>query len=145
MCIRLLLLGYPLGVDSDLLAGTVKLGYCGVPFAGELPTWSQSVKGTAAPYFIPGERCCLSGGAGGPLVSGRAGGPLDGLDSGGFLDQAFAGGAGGFWRIGVGGSWKRVRLNKNTLPGKVYVSMFVKVGFDTVPFQSTKAMETAPC
>ena len=139
------MLGYPLGVDSDLLAGTVKLWYCGVPFAGELPTWSQSMKGTAAPHFIPGERCCLSGGAGGPLVSGRAGGPFNGLDSGGFLDRAFAGGAGGFWRIGVGGSWKRVRLNKNTLPGKVYVSMFVKVGFDTVPFRSTKAMETAPC
>ena len=52
------------------------------------------------------------------------------------MDRAFAGGAEGIWRTGAGGSWKRVRLNKKTShisQGKcMYVSMYVKVGFDMV-------------
>ena len=47
---------------------------------------------------------------------GQAGGPLDGLYVGGLLARAFAGGAGGLWRTGAGGCWKRVRLVKKTPP-----------------------------
>ena len=40
------------------------------------------------------------------------------VDSGGA--GGFAGGAGGNWIAGVGGCWKRVRLNKNTPPAHQY-------------------------
>ena len=39
----LLLPGYPLGADSGLLAGTLKLGYSRVKFARKLPTWYSSL------------------------------------------------------------------------------------------------------
>ena len=40
------------------------------------------------------------------------------------MDRAFAGGAGGIRRTGVGGSWKRVLPNKKTSP----VGQYVRIG-----------------
>ena len=74
----LLLLGCPLGADSDFLAETLKLRYCWVPFAGKLPTWSPPMKGTASSHSILSHvgvlvamnmaASSVSGGAGCPLV-----------------------------------------------------------------------------
>ena len=104
----LVLLGYPLCVDFDLL-GTLKLRYCRIPFARKPPTWSILREGNVARLLTLDkmESCidlhvaggCVSGRAGGPLSAGGAGGLLERLDSGsagGFLDRASAGKAGGF-------------------------------------------------
>ncbi len=94
------------------------------PFARKLPTWSLPMKATATSHLISTNvevfdevhiaGSCVSGGAGGILNARGAGGCPDHVDSGGaggFLDRAFAG-AGGVWRPGAGGSWKRVRQGK---------------------------------
>ena len=45
---------YLLGAASDLLAGTLKLMYCGIPLAKKSPTWSLPREGNAARLLTPG-------------------------------------------------------------------------------------------